>query len=146
MNIIHKIEVWGDRHHPKFLDLIRVALGIFILLNGIAFMESGTYVQDSIKNQNIISISPGLVIILMLYITFALIVGGAFIAMGIFTRIFSLIQLPNLLIVLLFSDYLSSPINAMMWPVVTALLLLVLFVILGSGPFSFDHYLAEFDE
>ena len=29
MNIVHNIEDWGDRHHPKILDLIRMLLGLF---------------------------------------------------------------------------------------------------------------------
>jgi hypothetical protein len=37
MNYVQRLELWGDRHHPKWLDLLRIALGIFLCLKGIEF-------------------------------------------------------------------------------------------------------------
>ncbi|MDX5339191.1 MAG: DoxX family protein, partial [Cyclobacteriaceae bacterium] len=34
MNIITKIEHWGDTHHPKWIDILRIALGLVILYKG----------------------------------------------------------------------------------------------------------------
>jgi len=143
MNLVHKIEIWGDRHHPKFLDIVRIALGVFLLLKGVAFMENSTMLRDLIENQNLTPVSPWLLITLVYYVTFAHIVGGILIALGTFTRFASLIQMPIVLAAVFLTGFFISPINALVWPSVTALLLLALFVVVGSGPLSLDHFVSE---
>ena len=143
MNLVHKIEIWGDRHHPKFLDVVRIALGVFLLLKGVAFMENSTMLGDLLENQGLLSFSPWLLITLVYYVTFAHIVGGTLIALGTFTRFASLIQIPIVLAAVFLTGFFISPINALVWPSVTALILLVLFAVIGSGPLSLDHFVSE---
>jgi uncharacterized membrane protein YphA (DoxX/SURF4 family) len=146
MNLVHKIEIWGDRHHPKFLDLVRMALGVFLLLKGYAFMENSAYLKDMIEDQNAIYISPEILIALVYYVTFAHLVGGALIALGTLTRFASIIQIPIVLAAVFLTSFFTSPINSMVWPSITALILLVLFSILGSGPLSLDRFLSEMEQ
>ncbi|WDF75387.1 DoxX family protein [Mucilaginibacter sp. KACC 22773] len=141
MNVVHKIEHWGDTHHPKILDLIRVALGVFLLLKGIAFMENTAYLRDLIDSQDIVDLSPGVLMVLVYYVTFAHMIGGILITLGIFTRLASLIQIPIVLGAVFVTGIFREPINALEWPSVIALILLSLFTILGSGPISLDRYL-----
>ncbi len=68
MNLVHKIEHWGDTHHPKMLDLVRVALGVFLLLKGIAFMENTAYLEHLIDSQDVVNLSPGLLMVLVYYV------------------------------------------------------------------------------
>ncbi|SDF19996.1 DoxX protein [Mucilaginibacter pineti] len=143
MNLVHKIENWGDTHHPKALDLIRIALGVFLLLKGVAFMENTTYLKHLIDDQNIIDLSPDVLIVLVYYVTFAHLVGGVLIALGILTRLASIIQIPIVLGAVFLTGIFQEPINTMAWPSVTALILLVVFTVLGSGPISLDKYLSE---
>ncbi|WP_310101973.1 DoxX family protein [Mucilaginibacter pocheonensis] len=143
MNLVHKIENWGDTHHPKILDLVRIALGIFLLLKGIAFMENTAYLKSLIDSQDVIDLSPTVLMILVYYVTFAHMVGGVLIALGILTRLASIIQIPIVVGAVFLTGIFQEPINAMMWPSVTALILLVLFTIIGSGPISLDKYLSE---
>ena len=145
MDLVHKIEKWRDSHHPKFLDIIRVALGIFLLLKGLAFMENSAYLKDMIANQNVVAISPGLLMALVYYVTFAHMVGGVLIAMGTLTRFASIIQIPIVLAAVFLTDIFQSPINTMAWPSIVALILLVLFTIIGSGPLSLDRYLSGWE-
>ena len=37
MNLVQRLEQWGDRHHPKWMDFLRIALGIFLCLKGVEF-------------------------------------------------------------------------------------------------------------
>ncbi|SEP03202.1 DoxX family protein [Mucilaginibacter sp. OK283] len=141
MNVVHKIEHWGDTHHPKILDLIRVALGVFLLLKGIAFMENTAYLRDLIDSQDIVDLSPGVLMVLVYYVTFAHMIGGILITLGIFTRLASLIQIPIVLGAVFVTGIFREPINALEWPSVIALILLSVFTILGSGPISLDRYL-----
>jgi putative oxidoreductase len=143
MNLVHKIENWGDTHHPKILDLVRIALGVFLLLKGIVFMENTAYLKNIIDSQNVIDLSPIVLIILVYYVTFAHMVGGILIALGILTRLASIIQIPIVLGAVFLTSIFQEPINTMAWPSITALILLVLFTILGSGPISLDKYLSE---
>jgi uncharacterized membrane protein YphA (DoxX/SURF4 family) len=143
MNLVHKIENWGDAHHPKALDLIRIALGVFLLLKGVAFFENTTYLKHLIDDQNIIDLSPYVLVVLVYYVTFAHLVGGVLIALGILTRLASIIQIPIVLGAVFLTGIFQEPINTMAWPSVTALILLVVFTVLGSGPISLDKYLSE---
>jgi uncharacterized membrane protein YphA (DoxX/SURF4 family) len=143
MNVVHKIENWGDTHHPKVLDLVRIALGIFLFVKGITFMENTAYLQAMIENLNLIDLSAGGVTALVFYVTFAHMVGGVLIAVGILTRLASILQIPIVLGAVFLTNIFREPINTLAWPSIIALILLVLFTILGSGPISLDKYLSE---
>jgi putative oxidoreductase len=141
MNVVHKIEHWGDTHHPKFLDLVRVVLGVFLLLKGVAFMENTAYLRDLIDSQDVINLSPGVLMVLIYYVVFAHMIGGILITLGIFTRLASIVQIPVVLGAVFLTGIFKEPINALEWPSVTALIFLSMFTILGSGPISLDRYL-----
>ncbi|XHR95986.1 DoxX family protein [Mucilaginibacter sp. UC70_90] len=96
MNLVHKIEHWGDTHHPKVLDIVRIVLGVFLLVKGITFMENTSYLRGIITDQDVIDVSPDMLMILVYYVSFAHMVGGILIAMGILTRLGCIIQIPIL--------------------------------------------------
>jgi putative oxidoreductase len=145
MNTVHKIEHWGDTHHPMVLDIIRIALGVFLLLKGLAFMDNSTYLQSVIENQHLVAVSSGLLVALVYYVTFAHLVGGVLIIMGTLTRFACIIQIPIVLAAVFLTGIFQDSINTMVWPSIAALGLLVLFTIIGSGPLSLDSYLAKWD-
>ena len=145
MNLIHKIESWGDRHHPKFLDVIRIALGAFLFLKGLGFMENMTYLRSLIVGESDVSLSSGLLVALVYYVTFVHMVGGILIMLGTLTRFSALIQLPVVFGAVFFINILQSPFNTDLWSSVAALILLVVFAVIGSGKLSLDNYLANQD-
>jgi uncharacterized membrane protein YphA (DoxX/SURF4 family) len=120
-----------------------MVLGIFLLLKGIAFMENSTYLTQIIQDQNAVYISSGLLITLVYYVTFAHMVGGILITLGTLTRFACIIQIPIVLAAVFLSGLFTSAINYMVWPSITALVLLVLFAIIGSGPLSLDRFLSD---
>ena len=146
MNIVHRIENWGDTHHPKFIDVVRIALGAFLLFKGIAFMNNTEYLKGLIGNQNTVDISPGVLMALVYYVTFAHMVGGILIGLGILTRFGCIIQIPIVLGAIFLSGIFQDAINYMVWPSVAALAALVMFLILGSGPLSLDRYFLHSSE
>jgi putative oxidoreductase len=145
MNLIHKIERWGDSHHPKFLDIIRVVLGIFLLLKGLGFMENTANLRSIIENQSDISIAPELLMALVYYVTFVHLVGGALIALGILTRFSAIMQIPVVFGAVFFIDILESPFNTDLLSSVAALIFLVVFAVIGSGKLSLENYLVSQD-
>ncbi len=145
MNLIHKIESWGDAHHPKLLDVLRIFLGIFLLLKGLGFMENSAYLRSLIENRSDILVPEGLLMALVYYVTFVHMVGGALIAMGILTRFWCIMQLPVVFGAVFFINELQSPFNTDIWSSAAALVLLVVFAILGSGKLSLENYLESID-
>jgi len=143
MNVVHRIETWGNTHHPKFLDIVRIALGAFLLLKGISFMNNTEYLKQLITDQNIVDFSGGLLMALVYYVAFSHMVGGILIGVGILTRFGCIIQIPIVVGAIFLSGIFQDAINYMVWPSVAALAALIIFLILGSGPWSLDRYLAE---
>jgi putative oxidoreductase len=140
MNLVHRIENWGDTHHPAVIDVLRIALGIFLLLKGVAFMENTADLKSIIESQDNVELSSGVLMALVYYVTFAHMVGGIMIALGILTRFSAIIQIPIVLGAVFVNDQLLSPINTQLWFSIIALVLLVIFMIIGSGPLSLDRY------
>lgn len=141
MDLIHKIERWGDSHHPRLLDVIRIALGIFLLLKGVAFMNNTSDLQYIIENQSDINLAPELLIAVVYYAAFVHMVGGALIALGIFTRLSCILQIPVVFGAVFFVNILLSPVNTDLLASIICLVLLVVFMVLGSGRLSLDNYL-----
>ncbi|MBS1752058.1 MAG: DoxX family protein [Bacteroidetes bacterium] len=139
MNIIQSMERWGDTHHPKWLDIIRVVLGVFLTLKGIDFINHMDRLIELMTQSKFLgSLSLGL---LAHYIVFAHLVGGALITAGLLTRLACLVQIPILIGAVFFinsSAGILAPYDAL-WLSVIVLLLLVFFLVTGSGPLSVDE-------
>jgi uncharacterized membrane protein YphA (DoxX/SURF4 family) len=141
MNLIHKIEKWGDSHHPKFLDIIRIALGAFLFLKGLGFMDNAANLRSIIENRSDIPVSPDLLMALVYYVTFVHLVGGILIGIGILTRFSSIMQIPVVFGAVFFINMFQSPFNTDLLTTVIALILLVVFAVVGSGKLSLENYL-----
>jgi putative oxidoreductase len=152
MTLLEKFEYWGDRHHPKWLDFIRIALGIFLCYKGIDFLRN---TSSLISLMELRSPFSGFVIILLgHYVAFAHIIGGFFLTIGMFTRAACLIQIPILLGAIIFINTNAgrdtfSPYSELFLSIIV-LLLLVYFLIVGNGPLSVkmpaEEHQAEHDE
>jgi uncharacterized membrane protein YphA (DoxX/SURF4 family) len=141
MNLIHKIEKWGDNHHPQYLDIIRIALGVFLFLKGLGFMENTSYLRAVIENQSDITVPPDLLMALVYYVTFEHMVGGILIGIGMLTRFSSLMQIPVVFGAVFFINWFQSPFNSDLLSSVIVLIFLFLFMIIGSGKLSLEKYL-----
>jgi len=146
MSVIHRIEKWGDSHHPRFLDIIRILLGVFLLLKGLAFMDNTANLKSLIETRSDITVAPGLIMALVYYVTFVHMVGGTLITLGILTRFSAIMQIPVVFGAVFFINVLQSPFNTDLPSSVAALILLVLFAIIGSGRLSLENYLKSCNE
>jgi putative oxidoreductase len=143
MSILYKIKNWGDLHHPKILDIIRMLLGLFLVAKGIIFFNNGAYLRDLIIENRIIRQSPEIVTALVNYVTYIHLLGGALIFFGLLTRLWALLQLPIVFGAVFFVNILSPFVNTELWLSMLILALLFLFVVIGSGPLSIDGLLAN---
>lgn len=141
MTVIQKIEHWGDVHHAKWLDVIRIVLGLLIFSKGIAIVSNTGYSQDLLLQNNVFGFS-GLMASLAIHIVgFVHLVGGLLITIGLVTRFAAVIQIPILICAVFFVNLTHgfSMLNNELWLSLIVLLLLVLFWVVGSGPFSVDQ-------
>jgi uncharacterized membrane protein YphA (DoxX/SURF4 family) len=143
MNITHKIKNWGDLHHPKILGVIRMLLGLFLVLKGFSFLNNTAYLRYLIIENKAIRQSPEIISALIYYVTYIHLVGGALIFLGLFTRLSAFLQLPIVFGAVFFVNILSPYVNAELWLSILVLALLFLFIIIGSGPLSLDHFLSN---
>ncbi|HMI02696.1 MAG TPA: DoxX family protein [Pedobacter sp.] len=141
MTVIQKIEHWGDHHHAKWLDIIRIALGILIFSKGIAIVSNTAALQDLLLQNNVFGFS-GLMASAALHIVgFVHLVGGILITIGLVTRFAVVIQIPILLCAVFFVNLSNgfSALNSELWLSLMVLFLLILFWVVGSGPYSVDQ-------
>lgn len=139
MNLLQRIqsvEHWGDAHHSKWLDILRIALGVFLCYKGVDFLYHMSEFM-SLMTANV-PFSDLMLVLLGHYIVFAHIIGGFLMVLGVLTRFACLIQIPILLGAIIFinsSGELIRPYSELFISVLI-LLLLVFFLIIGNGPWS----------
>ncbi|MGA8263856.1 MAG: DoxX family protein [Ignavibacteriaceae bacterium] len=147
MNILQKIEYWADHHHPVWLDTIRIVLGLVLITKGVAFILNK---QEVI--QRLSSTSSGMSEFVAFYaghyVIVAFIVGGLFVAIGFITRWTLLFQLPAIVGEIIMVDFhrnffaLNSELNYL----ILVFVLMIFFILYGSGKISFDHWLLKWKE
>ena len=138
MNVVTKIEGWGNSHRPAWLDIFRIVLGVFITYKGAVFAMNLESLETTIQGVNMrytaVSIAH--------YVIFAHLLGGPLIAFGLVTRIMCAIQLPLLIgaVVLVNAREFNSAGSQLELEVSFAVLIgLIVFMIFGAGKFSIDE-------
>ena len=138
MNIAQRINQWSLTHHPKWLVVLRVALGLFLFRKGIMFIYNEEQLQLLLQYHSITAGTK----ILSWYIMMAHLLGGILIIAGLFTRLMCLLQIPILAGAVFFVNLKSSVLasGTELEFSIIVLLLLVVFFIEGGGPLSLDSY------
>lgn len=141
MNLLNRVEHWGDTHHPAWTDGLRIVLGFILFLKGVSFISDTTYLTNLVGGIHF-GLFP---VILVHYVAFAHLMGGFLIALGCLTRLMVVLQLPILVGALFFVNIRQgfSPLNSELWLSVIVLMLLIVFLVLGSGRFSMDEYVKQ---
>ncbi|MET1055620.1 MAG: DoxX family protein [Pedobacter sp.] len=141
MTVIQKIERWGDLHTTKALDIVRIGLGILIFSKGIAIVSNTAALQELLLEKSVFGFSGMMASVAIHIAGFVHLVGGILIAIGLLTRFAAVMQIPILLVAVFFVNISRgfSMLNSELWLSLIVLLLLVLFWVTGSGPYSVDH-------
>lgn len=140
MNLLQRIDHWGETHHPRWIDGIRILLGIFLFWKGVVFIQNIDVLKAVINQSPFITV---LSFWLAHYIVFAHLLGGLLISLGLLTRPAVLANLPILIGALFFVHAPTGLFNVHNETGLSILVLLLLIVILieGSGPLSYDGYM-----
>jgi len=135
--MFQKIEVWGEKHHPKWLDILRILLGIVIFVKGYFYVSNTNELITMMSNSKF----PWVSLTLAHYVAFAHLVGGVLIALGLLTRIAILFQIPILVGAIIFINtqkgFFSG--NSELLFSIIVLFMLCFFLVEGSGPWSVDE-------
>lgn len=138
MNIISRIQDWGDNHHPKWLDYIRIVLGLVLIWKGVAFafnLHAFTTLMENSGLGTAVSISLIAHLIIALHI-----IGGLLITLGTNTRMFCLLNIPILIVAVFFvnlPEHVFRPYSEF-WFSSIVLLGLICFLIEGDGVLSIE--------
>lgn len=138
MNIISRIQDWGDNHHPKWLDYIRIVLGLVLIWKGVAFafnLHAFTTLMENSGLGTAVSISLIAHLIIALHI-----IGGLLITLGTNTRTFCLLNIPILIVAVFFvnlPEHVFRPYSEF-WFSSIVLLGLICFLIEGDGVLSIE--------
>lgn len=136
MGTIKTLNKWANRHTYYPLDLLRIALGVFLVYKGLYFMGNTQMLMDLFKPfQNM---AGGM--ILMHYVAPAHLIGGLLITFGLLTRWAVIGQLPIIFGAVLINFIGIMNANNLILSLVIVLLC-VFFLFYGSGKNSVDYYL-----
>jgi len=137
MNIVQQLEQWGDHHHPKWIDIIRIGLGLFLCYKGIAFLANMSEMPNLLSNK--MSFGSFNIMLLISFIAFAHLLGGFLLVLGLLTRFACILQIPILIGAIVLnnsSGNIFRPFSELTLAILV-LLLLIYFLIVGNGPWSF---------
>jgi len=136
MNLLQRVEFWGDRHHPRWMDIVRIALGGFLFYKAVDFLYNMSDLVNLMSSQS--SFGSFTYVLAGHYVVFAHLLGGIFLIFGVLTRFACIIQIPVMLGALFFvrsNEDMLRPYSQMGITIVV-LLLLIYFLIAGNGPWS----------
>jgi putative oxidoreductase len=137
MNLVQRVEHWGDAHHPQWLDFVRIGLGIFLCFKGVDFLNNMSAMLNLITSK--MSFGSFTSMLMSNYIAFAHILGGILLILGVLTRFACVIQLPILLGAIFFiglSPDMYRPLSEVLLSI-GVFLLLVVFLVIGNGRLQF---------
>tara|TARA_Y100001972_G_scaffold124328_2_gene173251 strand:+ start:1145 stop:1624 length:480 start_codon:yes stop_codon:yes gene_type:complete len=137
MNVITKIEHWGDTHRLSWFVIFRIALGVFITFKGIHFVNNLDQLREMSMNLAYMSAMAAH------YVMFAHLLGGPLIFLGYYTRTACLIQVPVLIGAVIFVNFPSGFMSVGNYfeleISILVLLALIFFSIFGAGKYSLDE-------
>lgn len=135
MGKIKSLNKWANRHTYWPLDILRMALGVFLFIKGINFMADSQMLVDlfaPFKNM------AGAMIIIH-YVAPAHFIGGILLFFGLLTRWTIIAQLPILIGAILINFVGEMDTTNLMLATIT-FLVCVFFLFYGSGKHSADYY------
>ncbi len=134
MKVIKKLNKWANSHAYYPIDILRVALGLFLIFKGFTFFKDSSYLEELLKGLGEYSILMWSVH----YVGLFHFVGGLMIVFGLLTRLAIIVQLPILIgaIIINFIGVMNSQ-NLLEAAIV--LFISLFFILFGSGKHSMDY-------
>jgi len=135
MGRIKSLNKWANRHNYLPIDLLRIALGIFLFIKGISFMSDSQILIDLFKPVQ--GFASGMLTVH--YVAPVHIIGSILIAFGLLTRWVIIAQLPILIGAILI-NFVGEMNTANLLLATITFLICTFFLFYGSGKRSLDYY------
>jgi uncharacterized membrane protein YphA (DoxX/SURF4 family) len=135
MITVKKLNKWANAHTYLTLDLVRIALGVFLFYKGVEFITDIQYLVDLISP--IDKIGGGM--FMVHYIAPAHMIGGIMITFGLLTRWAIIAQLPILMGAILV-NFMGEMHSQNLMLAFSILIICTFFLFYGSGKHSADYY------
>ena len=140
MGTLQQIQQWSLTHHPRWLVVLRVALGICLFFKGIFFLVNTATLEELVKGSLVANRTDWLVI----FITWSHLLGGFLMIIGLLTRWAAMLNIPILMGAIIFINTQRDAFGAFELPFAfIVLLLLIFFLIEGGGPISLDNFFSK---
>ncbi len=132
---------------PKWLTMFRIALGFILIWKGFSFFKDSASLEAMLQSGSMDMFNNNAQTIAFI-ITYINLLGGVFIAVGFFTRLVCFIQLPIIIGAIVFITAKSgmSFSNAELVLTIIVLILLVIFILKGSGVISADEFFRSYNK
>lgn len=135
MDTVKSWNKWANNHTYYPLDILRIALGIFLILKGASFVTNSQYLDNILTP---LSNFPGGMLTFH-YIAAAHIMGGIMIALGLLTRWAIIAQLPILFGAVIINFIGELDVKNLIIATIT-LAACIFFIFYGGGKHSADYY------
>ena len=127
---------WADAHHPKWLELLRILLGVILFFKGLTFILDKQLTVQLLHDNNF----EFLPLLIVHYVIIFQLAHSVLITVGLVTRWAALAQIPIVggAVWLIATNATFQPLGSDLWLAVLLFFLLVFFFIYGAGSFSAD--------
>ncbi len=137
MNNVKSLNKWANAHTYFPVDLIRMALGVFLFSKGVTFITNIQYLVDLISPFDKINEMFGM--FLVHYIASTHFLGGILIFFGLLTRWALIVQLPILIGAVIINFWGQMHSQNLFLSLLT-LIICIAFIVYGSGKHSADYF------
>ena len=140
MSTLQYLRQWSTTHHPRWLVIVRMGLGLFLFAKGISFMQDSALLEELIYGKS--HLAENSTNWLPITITCANLLGGFMLMVGLWTRLVALLEIPILIGAIIDINAQRGGFNTgpELGLAILVLLLLIFFLIEGGGPLSLDGY------
>ena len=135
MNNVKSLNKWANTHTYLPVDLLRMALGVFLFMKGVYFVSNTQYLVDLLSP--IDKFGGGM--FLVHYIAPAHLIGGILIFFGLLTRWAIIAQLPILFCAIII-NFMGNMKGENLLLAILAFCICLFFAVYGGGKNSADYY------
>jgi len=127
-------------NQPRWFTILRIVLGLILMWKGISFIRDTALLKNMIQQTGVEAFSSNSDRLSLLVAVINML-GGLFIACGLFTKTSSIVQIPILFIAVFFINIRNFENSTFEWILsIVTLILLIFFAIKGSGALSADEF------